>query len=182
METGLPKHQPWDHEIKLKEGETPKFFPIYHSSYQQLQTLKEYINENLRKEYIRASESPAGYPLFFVPKKNGKERPVIDYRQLNDITIKNRYPLPLITELRDRLQGAKWFTKLDFLGAYNLIPIKQGDEWKTAFRTRYGHYEYLVMPFGLTIAPATFQALINDVLREFLDIFVVVYLDDILIF
>ena len=181
-ETGLPKHQPWDHEIKLKDGTTPKFFPIYPLNQQQLQTLREYLEENLGNGYIRPSVSPAGYPFFFVPKKNGKERPVIDYRQLNDITIKNRYPLPLITELRDRLQGARWFTKLDLFGAYNLIRIKEGDEWKTAFRTRYGHYEYLVMPFGLTNAPATFQALINDVLREFLDDFVVVYLDDILIY
>ena len=182
LETGLPKHQPWDHEIVLREGTTPRFFPIYPLNANQLQTLREYLDENLRKGYIRPSTSPAGYPLFFVPKKNGKQRPVIDYRQLNDITIKNRYPLPLISELRDRLQGAQWFTKLDLLGAYNLVRIKEGDEWKTAFRTRYGHYEYLVMPFGLTNAPATFQALINDVLRDFLDDFVVVYLDDILVF
>ena len=182
LETGLPKHQPWDHEIKLKDRTTPEFFPICRLNQKQLQTLKEYLEENLGKGYIRPSVSPAGYPFFSVPKKNEKERPVIDYRQLNDITIKNRYPLPLITELRDRLQGAEWFTKLDLLGAYNLIRIKEGNEWKTAFRTRYGHYEYLVMPFGLTNAPATFKALINDVLREFLDDFVVVYLDDILIF
>ena len=106
----------------------------------------------------------------------------MDYRQLNDITIKNRYPLPLIKELRDRLQGAQWFTALDLKGAYNLIRMKKGEEWKTAFRTRYGHYEYLVMPFGLTNAPASFQEMINHVLREYLDIFVIAYLDDILIY
>ena len=117
-----------------------------------------------------------------MPKKNGKLRLCVDYRQLNEITIKNRYPLPLISELRDRLQGAQWFTALDLKGAYNLIRIKHGEEWKTAFRTRYGHYEYLVMPFGLTNAPASFQAMINDVLREYLDVFVIAYLDDILIF
>ncbi|EGU72528.1 hypothetical protein FOXB_16963, partial [Fusarium oxysporum f. sp. conglutinans Fo5176] len=120
--------------------------------------------------------------MFFVPKKNGKPRPVVDYRGVNARTIKDRTPLPLITELKDRLQGKKIFTALDLKGAYNLIRIKEGDEWKTAFRTRFGLFEYLVMPFGLTNAPATFQRMINSVLRQYLDIFVVCYLDDILIF
>ncbi|KAI7759627.1 hypothetical protein LZL87_014268 [Fusarium oxysporum] len=120
--------------------------------------------------------------MFFVPKKNGKDRPVVDYRPVNARTIKDRTPLPLITELKDRLQGKKIFTALDLKGAYNLIRIKEGDEWKTAFRTRFGLFEYLVMPFGLTNAPATFQRMINSVLRQYLDIFVVYYLDDILIF
>lgn len=182
LETGLPEHSRWDHEITLKPGTEPKFHKIYPLNEIQLKALREYLDENLRKGYIRPSQSPAGYPILFVPKKNGKLRLCVDYRQLNDITIKNRYPLPLITELRDRLHGAKWFTTLDLKGAYNLIRIKEGEEWKTAFRTRLGHYEYLVMPFGLTNAPATFQTMINDVLREYLDIFVVVYLDDILIF
>ena len=118
----------------------------------------------------------------FVPKKNGKLRLVVDYRQLNEITRKDRTPLPLITELRDRLHGMNWYTALDLKGAYNLIRMKQGHEWKTAFRTKYGLFEYLVMPFGLTNAPATFQRMINHVLREYVDIFVVVYLDDILIY
>ena len=118
----------------------------------------------------------------FVPKKNGKLRLVVDYRKLNAITKKDRTPLPLVDELRDRLTGKQWFTTLDLKGAYNLIRMKEGDEWKTAFRTKYGLYEYLVMPFGLTNAPATFQRMINSVLREYLDITVVVYLDDILIF
>ena len=144
--------------------------------------MKEYIDENLKKGYIQPSQSPAGYPIFFVPKPNGKLRPCIDYRQLNEITIKNRYPLPLISELQDRLQGAQYFTALELKGAYNLIRIKEGEEWKTAFRTRYGHFEYKVMPFGLTNAPAAFQTMINHVLRKYLDISVVAYLDDILIF
>lgn len=105
----------------------------------------------------------------------------MDYRKLNDITVKNRYPLPNIKELQDRLQGAKWFTKLDLRGAYNLIKIKEGEEWKTALRTRYGHYEYSVMPFGLTNAPATCQMMVNDALRAHLDHTAVAYLDDILI-
>ena len=184
-ETGpeaLPEHQEWDHEIKLEEGKKPTFGPIYGLSEKELEALREYIKINLKKGFIRESESPAGYPLMFVPKKNGKLRPCIDFRKLNDITVKNRYPLPNISELRDRLAHAEIFTALDLRGAYNLIRMKKGEEWKTAFRTRYGHYEYTVMPFGLTNAPATCQALINNVLREHLDIFVIAYLDDILIY
>ena len=106
----------------------------------------------------------------------------VDYRGLNKITVKNRYPLPLISGLFDQLSQAKIYTKIDLRGAYNLVRIKAGDEWKTAFRTRYGHFEYNVMPFGLTNASAIFRHLMNDVFREFLDHFVVVYLDDILVF
>jgi hypothetical protein len=151
-------------------------------SEKELDTLREYINTMLKKGFIRRSESPAGFPVLFIPKKNGKLRPCIDYRKLNDMTIKNRYPLPNIGELRDRLAHAEIFTTLDLRGAYNLIRMKEGEEWKTAFRTRYGHFEYLVMPFGLTNAPATCQELVNNVLREHLDIFVIAYLDDILIY
>jgi hypothetical protein len=117
-----------------------------------------------------------------VAKKDGSDRLCVDYRMLNDITIKNRYPLPNISELQDRLAGAQYFTALDLRGAYNLIRMKEGEEWKTAFRTRYSLYEYLVMPFGLTNAPATCQELINNVLRVHLDRTVVAYLDDILVY
>uniref|UniRef100_L7J7U2 RNA-directed DNA polymerase n=1 Tax=Pyricularia oryzae (strain P131) TaxID=1143193 RepID=L7J7U2_PYRO1 len=182
LETGLPEHSPFDHEIPLKKGTQPKFHKIYGLNQIQMETLDKYLDENLKKGYIRPSTSPAGYPILFVPKKNGKLRLCVDYRQLNDITVKNCYPLPLIGELRDMLYQAQWFTTLDLKGAYNLIRIKKGEEWKTAFRTRRGHFEYLVMPFGLTNAPATFQTMINHVLRKCLDIFVVVYLDDILVF
>jgi hypothetical protein len=106
----------------------------------------------------------------------------VDYRGLNKVTIKNRYPLPLISGLLDQFDQAKIHTKIDLCGAYNLVHIKEGDEWKTTFRTRYGHFEYNVMPFGLTNAPTIFQHLMNDVFREFLDDFVVYYLDDILVF
>jgi hypothetical protein len=136
----------------------------------------------LQKGFIRRSESPAGYLVLFVLKKNGKLRLCIDYWKLNDITIKNRYPLLNIGELRDWLAYAEIFTALDLRGAYNLIRIKEGEEWKMVFRTRYGHFEYLVMPFGLTNALATCQELINNVLRAYLDIFVIAYLDDILIY
>jgi hypothetical protein len=181
-DTGLPEHSRWDHEIPLREGTQPRLHKVYGLNPEQREALKDYIKENLRKGHIRASTSPAGYPILFVPKKNGKLRLCVDYRQLNDITIKNRYPLPLISDLRDRLHGAQWFTTLDLKGAYSLIRIKEGEEWKTAFRTHLGLFEYLIMPFGLTNAPASFQTMIDHVLQEYLDLFVVVYLDDILIF
>jgi hypothetical protein len=181
-ENALPQHKPWDHSIPLEPGTEPKFMPIYSLSQNEAETLEEYIKTKLKKGHIRPSQSPAGYPILFVPKKNGKLRLCVDYRQLNSITIKNRYALPLIPDLRDKLHGAQWFTTIDLRDAYSLVRIKEGEEWKTAFRTKYGHYEYLVMPFGLTNAPATFQALVNDTLRGKLDICVVVYLDDILVF
>jgi hypothetical protein len=178
----LPDHQEWDHAIELVEGATPNWRPIYQLSEKELQATKEYINNGLAKGWIRESKSPVRYPLMFVPKKDGNLRPCIDYRDLNRDTKKNRYPLPLISEIRDRLQGATIFTKMDIRDAYYQVRIREGDEWKTAFGTRYGHYEYLVMPFGLCNAPATFQALVNNTLREYLDIFVTVYLDDVLIY
>ncbi|CAJ0958457.1 unnamed protein product [Ranitomeya imitator] len=144
--------------------------------------MSQYIQENLARGFIRKSVSPAGAGFFFVQKKTGDLRPCIDYRGLNAITVKNKYPLPLISELFDRLRGARVFTKLDLRGAYNLIRIREGDEWKTAFNTRDGHYEYLVMPFGLCNAPAVFQDFVNDIFQDMLTTSVVVYLDDILIF
>jgi transposase InsO family protein len=181
LDTGIPEHNRWDHEIILTNDNIPlrKIYPL---NERESKELGNYIQEGLRKGHIRPSASPAGAPMMFVPKKNGKLRPVIDYRDLNARTVKDRTPLPLITELKDRLQGKQIFTALDLKGAYNLVRIKEGDEWKTAFRTKFGLFEYLVMPFGLTNAPATFQKMINHVLRQYLDIFVVCYLDDILIF
>ena len=178
----LPENQPWDHTIPLKEGFQPPFGPIYSLSAIELKALRAYLDENLKKGFIQPSSSPAGAPILFVKKKDGSLRLCVDYRGLNAITIKNRYALPLISELIDRLQGSLFFTKLDLRGAYNLVRIGLGEEWKTAFRTRYGHFEYKVMPFGLTNAPASFQALVNSVLKAFLDRFVVVYLDNILIY
>ncbi|KAG1967775.1 retrotransposable element [Pimephales promelas] len=125
---------------------------------------------------------PAGAGFFFVGKKDGSLRPCIDYRGLNNITVKNTYPLPLMSSAFERLQGASIFTKLDLRNAYHLVRIREGDEWKTAFNTPRGHFEYLVMPFGLSNSPAVFQALVNDVLRDMIDQFIYVYLDDILIF
>jgi hypothetical protein len=144
--------------------------------------MEDYIRDSLAAGLIRPSSSPAGAGFFFVGKKDGSLRPCIDYRGLNDVTVKNRYPLPLLTSAFELLQGSTIFTKLDLRNAYHLVRVREGDEWKTAFNTHTGHYEYLVMPFGLTNAPAVFQALVNDVLRDMLNKFVFVYLDDILIF
>jgi hypothetical protein len=178
----LPEHGPFDHEIRIKEGKEPTFRPIYQLSPLEMDTLKGYIEENLKKGYIQKSSSSAGYPIIFVPKKGGELRLCVDYRHLNEITIKDRHPLPLIQEMQDRIQGSVYFTKYDITNAYNRLRIKEGDEWKTAFRTKYGHFEYTVMPFGLTNAPAAFQRFIFSVLEEYLDIFVMAYLDDILVF
>lgn len=178
----LPPHRPYDCPIELLPGAEVPFGRIFPLTEQELDTLKIYIDENLKKGFIRPSTSPAGAGIFFVEKKDHSLRPCIDYRELNKVTIKNRYPLPLVPELFQRLGSAVIFSKLDLRGAYNLIRIREGDEWKTAFRTRFGHYEYLVMPFGLCNAPATFQHFVNDIFRDFLDLYVIVYLDDILIF
>lgn len=181
-EEALPPHQPWDHEIKIQEGKHPTKEPLRPTTTRKAEAIRRYVDEGLRKGHIRESDSPAGYALHIVPKRENEDRVYVDYRGLNAITVKNSYPLPLIHELQDRLQGAQWFTAFDIPGAYNRIRIKEGHEWKTAFRTRFGLYEYLVMPFGLTNAPATFQAYINNVLRKYLDVFVVVYLDGILVY
>uniref|UniRef100_A0A8C5M5M4 Gypsy retrotransposon integrase-like protein 1 n=1 Tax=Leptobrachium leishanense TaxID=445787 RepID=A0A8C5M5M4_9ANUR len=178
----LPPHRPYDCPIDLLPGAPIPYGRLYPLSEPELVILKEYIDENLAKGFIRPSTSPAGAGIFFVAKKDGGLRPCVDYRALNNITIKNRYPLPLISELMDRLKTATIFSKLDLKGAYNLIRVKEGDEWKTAFRSRYGHFEYTVMPYGLCNAPATFQCFINVVFRDMLDQCVVIYLDDILVY
>jgi len=178
----LPKHQPWDHVIPIEEGKQPPWGPIYGLNAIELEALRVYIEENVAKGFIRPSSSPAGAPILFVKKKDGSLRLCVDYRGLNNMTIKNRYALPLINELVDRFQNARVFTRLDLRGAYNLVRVAEGEEWKTAFRTRYGHYEYQVMPMGLTNAPASFQSLVNAKLAEFLDKTCVVYLDDIMIY
>ena len=178
----LSEHGLQDHAIEIVEGKQPPHGPIYSCSSTELQAMKQYIDDNLRSGFIRPSSSPAGAPVLFVKKPNGGLRLCVDYRGLNAITIKNRYPLPLIGESLDRLSQATRFTQLDLINAYHRLRIRKGDEWKTAFRTRYGHYEYQVMPFGLTNAPATFQGYINSILAERLDITCIVYLDDILIY
>jgi hypothetical protein len=148
----------------------------------RLQALKEYIDSSLAKGWIRSSTSPAGALIHFVKKKDGGLHLCIDYWGLNAITMKDRTPLPLISEALDRLSGAKIYTKLDVKDAYHNLRIAKGDEWKTVCWMKYGLYEYLVMPFGLTNAPASFQRWMNEVLSDYLDIFCITYLDDILIY
>ncbi|KAL2077728.1 hypothetical protein ACEWY4_027232 [Coilia grayii] len=180
--TSLPPHRPYDCAIDLLPGTSPPRGRLYSLSQPETKAMEKYISESLAAGIIRPSTSPAGAGFFFVGKKDGSLRPCIDYRGLNEITVRNRYPLPLMSSAFEILQGATIFSKLDLRNAYHLVRIREGDEWKTAFNTPSGHYEYLVLPFGLTNAPAVFQALVNDVLRDMLNRFVFVFLDDILIF
>jgi hypothetical protein len=178
----LPEYRPYDCAIELQDGAQPPFGPIYSLSQMELAALREYIDENLSKNFIRHSKSLAGAPILFIKKKDGSLLMYVDYRGLNKVTKKNRYPLPLISGLLEQLGSAKIFTKIDLRGVYNLVRMREGDEWKTTFRTRYGHFEYSVMLFGLTNAPAVFQHMMNYIFREYLDHFVVIYLDGILIY
>ena len=178
----LPPHRSHDHNIRLLEGGTPPFGPLYPMSRDELKALKEWLEENLRKGFIRPSSSPAASPVLFVKKPDGGLRFCVDYRGLNNISVKDRYPLPLVKESLNNLKGMKYFSKVDIIAAFNNVRMKAGQEYLTAFRTRFGLYESLVMPFGLSGAPATFQRFINDTLREYLDVFCTAYLDDILIY
>uniref|UniRef100_A0A9J8BR74 ribonuclease H n=1 Tax=Cyprinus carpio carpio TaxID=630221 RepID=A0A9J8BR74_CYPCA len=180
--SSLPPHRPYDCAIDLLPGTSPPKGHLYSLSGPEREAMERYIHDSLVAGIIRPSSSPAGAGFFFVEKKDGLLRPCIDYRGLNDITVKNRYPLPLMSSAFELLQGATIFTKLDLRSAYHLVRIREGDEWKTVFNTHTGHFEYLVMPFGLSNSPAVFQALVNDVLRDMVDRFVFVYIDDILIF
>ncbi|KAJ1584284.1 hypothetical protein NDA12_000970 [Ustilago hordei] len=168
--------------MTMRETRKPPQGPLYLKGPKEMSELRRYLDENLEKGFIRPSKSPARSPVLFVPKKDGGLRLCVDYRGLNEITVKNRAPLPLIEEQLFLLRKARIYTKLDLRAAYNLIRIAKGDEWKTAFGTQLGLYEYLVMPFGLANAPAHFQSFINDIFRDIIGIYVVVYLDDFLIF
>ena len=148
----------------------------------ELETLKAYIKNNLANGFIQPSKSPTRAPILFNKKPDGSLRLCVDYKGFNNLTIKNRYPLPLVEESLDQLGRARRFTQLDLTNAYHQMKIREGDKWKTAFKTRYSHFEYQVMPFRLTNAPTTFQGYINKILAEKLDVFVIVYLDDILIY
>jgi hypothetical protein len=178
----LLEYRSYDYAIELQDGAQPPFGPIYNLSQTELAALYEYIDENLSNFFIRYSNSPAGAPILFVKKKDGYLRMYVDYRGLKKVIKKNRYPLPLILGLLEQLRNAKIFTKIDLRGVYNLVRVKEGDEWKTTFRTRYGHFEYSVMLFELTNVPAVFQHMMNDIFWEYLDHFVVIYLDEILIY
>ncbi|KAF9799016.1 hypothetical protein IEO21_10631 [Rhodonia placenta] len=178
----LPERKPYDHAIELVPGYSTFHSKVYPLSNNEQEELDKFLKEQLAKGYIRESKSPISSP-FFIKKKEGTLRPIQDYRQLNTITVKNRYPLPLIAKMVDKLCGTTLFTKFDVRWGYNNIRIKAGDEWKAAFVTNRGLYEPLVMFFGLTNSPATFQAMMNDIFHDLIiNGKVLVYLDDILIF
>ena len=178
----IPDFTNLTHEIHLEPGTTAPARPPYRMSAAENEILHKELQELLQQGAIIPSTSPFAAPVLFVKKKDGSLRLCVDYRLLNQQTIRNKFPLPAIDDLLDSLGGAQWFSKLDLMSGYHQIRIEPQDEHKTAFSTRWGHYQFRVMPFGLTNAPATFQSFMNHILAPFLNKFVVVYLDDILIF
>ena len=170
------------HDINLQQDAPLPNIGMYRLSILENAEIKKQVQELLEKGFIGPSTSPCGSPIILVRKKDGSWRMCIDYRALNKITIKNRYPLPRIDDLLDQLKEVVYFTKLDLHSGYHQVRVAEQDAWKTAFKTNQGLYEWIVMPFGLTNAPATFMRLMNDLLRHFLDDFIIVYLDDILTF
>ncbi|XP_070019338.1 uncharacterized protein [Nicotiana sylvestris] len=178
---GLPPEREIDFAIDVLPDTQPISIHPYRIAPAELKELKAQLKDLLNKGFIRPSTSPWGAPVLFVCK-DGSLRMCIDYRQLNKVTIKNKYPLPRIDDLFDQLQGAKYFSKIDLRSSYHQLRVKERYILKTAFRTRYGHYEFLVMSFGLTNAPTTFMDLMNQVFKPFLDIFVIVFIDDILVY
>ncbi|KAH0694961.1 hypothetical protein KY285_022058 [Solanum tuberosum] len=179
---GIPPEREIDFGIDLIPDTRPISIPPYRMAPAELKELKEQLKDLLEKGFIRPSVSPWGAPILIVRKKDGSLRMCIDYRQLNKVTIKNKYPLPRIDDLFYQLQGATCFSKIDLRSGYHQLRVRKCDIPKTAFRTRYGHYEFLVMSFGLTNAPAAFMDLMNRVFKPYLDMFVIVFIDDILIY
>jgi len=179
----LPEHRQWDHAIELILGLEHKLSKVYPLSLVEQKELDSFLEENLHTGRIHPSKSPMAAPVFFIKKKDGSLWLVQDYRALNSMIVKNKYPLPLISELMSQLCRARYFTKLDVCWGFNNVPIKPGDEWKTVFQTNQGLFEPLVMFFGMTNGLATFQTMMNDIFWNLIaEGIVVVYLDDILIF
>ncbi|WJZ92455.1 hypothetical protein VitviT2T_011446 [Vitis vinifera] len=179
---GLPPHREFDFSIEVYPGTDPILVFPYRMAPLELKKLKTQLDELLGKGFICPSTSPWGALVLFVKKKDVTLRLCIDYRKLNRVTVKNKYHLPRIDDLFDQLKGAKYFSNIDLRTGYHQLRVREEDVSKTAFRTRYGHYEFLVMPFGLTNAPAAFMDLRNRVFRAYLDQFVIVFVDDILIY
>ncbi|GKE57952.1 putative nucleotidyltransferase, ribonuclease H [Tanacetum coccineum] len=180
--SGLPPQRQVEFLIDLVPGATPVAKSPNRLAPSEMQELSEQLQELQDKGFIRPSHSPRGAPVLFVRKKDGSFRMCIDYRKLNKLTIKNRYPLPRIDDLFDQLQGACYFSKIDLRSGYYQLRVQDDDILKTVFRKRYGHFEITVMPFGLTNAPVVFMDLMNRVCKPYLDKFVIVFIDDILIY
>eukprot|EP00261_Vitis_vinifera_P032286 XP_019073529.1 PREDICTED: uncharacterized protein LOC109121999 [Vitis vinifera] len=178
----LPPHREMDFSIELYPGTDPISIAPYRMAPVELKELNIQLQELQTKGFIRPSTSPWGAPVLFVKKKDGSLRLCVDYRKLNRVTVKNKYPLPRIDDLFDQLCGACYFSKIDLRSGYHQLRVRETDIPKTAFRTRYGHYEFVVMPFGLTNAPAAFMDMMNRIYRPYLDHFMVVFVDDILIY
>jgi hypothetical protein len=179
---GIPPERQVEFRIDLIPGAAPVAKAPYRLAPPEMKELYSQLQELLEKGFINPSCSPWGAPILFVKKKDGSQRMCIDYRELNKLTVKNRYPLPRIDDLFDQLQGASWFSKIDLRSGYHQMRVRNEDREKTAFRTRYGHYEFVVMPFGLTNAPAAFMDLMNRVCSPMLDQSVIVFIDDILVY
>jgi len=156
----------FDHAIDLKPDTQPPWGPIYPLSQKHVEALRTYLDDMLKQGKISPRKSPARAPILFVPKPDGRLWLVVDYRGLNKVTVHNKYPIPLMTEFRDQVRDAQIFTKRDLKDGFHLIRILKGDEWKTAFQTRYGHYQYRVMPFGLVNAATTFQTMMNEIHQQ----------------
>ena len=178
----LPPDREIDFQIELASGTEPISRAPYKMAPAELKELKVQMEEMVNKGFVRSSMSPWGAPVLFVKKKDGSMRLCIDYRELNKVTIRNQYPLPRIDDLFDQLQGAKVFFKIDLRSGYHQLRVPDEDVSKTAFRTRYGHFEFLVIPFELMHGPTAFMDLMNRIFRPYLDQFVIVFIDDILIY
>ncbi|GJU17282.1 putative reverse transcriptase domain-containing protein [Tanacetum coccineum] len=179
---GLSQTRQVEFQIDLMPGAAPVARAPYRLAPFEMKELSDQLKELFDKGFIRPSSSPGGAPVLFVKKKDGSFRICIDYRELNKLTVKNRYPLPRIDDLFDQLQGSSVYSKIDLRSGYHQLRVREEDISKTTFRTRYGHYEFQVMPFGLTNAPIVFMDLINRVCKPYLDKFVIVFIDDILIY
>ena len=178
----INKRQPWDHQIKIKEVFELKYFKNYSLMPQEQIEMEKFLAKKLEKGYIQPSKSPMASPFFFVEKKDGKLWLTQDYQYLNEWTIKNAYPLPLISDIINKLQGSKYFTKLDIQWGYNNVQIKEGDEWKAAFKTNKGLFEFTVMFFEMCNSSATFQNMMDHTFSDLIaQGFCMVYMDDILI-
>lgn len=180
--TSLPPHRDFDHRVPLLAGAKPVNLKPYRYTPLQKNEIEKQISAMLQQGIIQHSHNPFSSPVLLVKKKDGSWRFCVDYRHLNAITVKHKYPMPIVDELIDELAGAKWFTKLDLRSGFHQIHLVPGEEPKTAFKSHQGLYEFKVMPFGLTNAPATFQAAMNSIFATLLRKCVLVFVDDILIY